>query len=154
VAPPIFSIIKGSRSQALLLLRWVEMRTPGTLPARTKHRPFLPRKEFENSIRRTRRHRRLPMAVWNPRQIATKNIDSERGSHEDSAYPEAPVPMHSSPVRTGIGLPLVAAISFQVMLASSQLVFLSWDYYPGAQWSNKIQMHNAHGATSLGGICE
>ena len=27
-----------------------------------------------------------PVAAWNPRQIATQNVDGESGSHEDSAY--------------------------------------------------------------------
>jgi hypothetical protein len=70
------------------------------------------------------------MAIWNPRQIATQNVDSERRSHEDSANPEAPVTMHPSPVRTGIRLTPVAAISFQVVLASSHFVSISWEYSP------------------------
>jgi hypothetical protein len=70
------------------------------------------------------------MAIWNPRQIATENVDSERGCHEDSAYPEAPVTMHASPIRAGIGLTAVAAISFQIVLASSHFVSISWEYSP------------------------
>jgi hypothetical protein len=70
------------------------------------------------------------MVIWNPRQIATQNIDSERGSHEDSAYPEAPVTMHPPPVRTGIGLTPVAAISFLIVFASCHFVSISWEYSP------------------------
>ena len=65
------------------------------------------------------------MAIWNPRQIATQNVDSERGRHENSAYPEAPVTMHPSPIGTGIGLAPVAAISFQVVLASCHFVSIT-----------------------------
>jgi hypothetical protein len=62
------------------------------------------------------------MAIWDPSQIAAQNIDCERGSHEDSAYPEAPITMHPPPVRTGIGLPTVVAIALHVVLASRHFV--------------------------------
>jgi hypothetical protein len=61
------------------------------------------------------------MTVWNPRQVATQNVDSERGSHEDNAYPEAPVTMHPPPVRASIGLTPVATISFQIVFATGHL---------------------------------
>jgi hypothetical protein len=70
------------------------------------------------------------MTVWNPRQVATQNIDSERSSHEDSAYPEAPVTMHPSPVRARIGLTPVAAISFQIVLAPGPLFSFTAEYSP------------------------
>jgi hypothetical protein len=38
--------------------------------------------------------------------------------------------MHPSPVRTGIGLTPVAAISFQIVLASGQFVSIAGEYSP------------------------
>jgi hypothetical protein len=70
------------------------------------------------------------MAIWNPRQITARNVNSERGSHQDNAYPEAPITMHAPPIWTRIGLPAVAAISFHVVLASSHFVSISWEYSP------------------------
>ena len=70
------------------------------------------------------------MPIWNPRQIATQDINGERRSHEDGAYPEAPVTMHPSPIRTGIGLTPVAAISFQVVLATCHFVSISREESP------------------------
>ena len=83
-----------------------------------------------DSIRSTRRHRRLPMAIWNPRQFATQNIDSERGSHEDSAYPEAPVTMHTPPVRPRIGFASAVTVPFGVVLISSHYFSISDEYSP------------------------
>jgi len=80
------------------------------------------------SIRRTCRHRWLPMAVWNPRQVTTQNVDGKRRSHQDSAYPEAPVTVHSSPVWASIGLTAVAAISFGIMPVSGHLFSGEADY--------------------------
>ncbi len=80
------------------------------------------------SIRSRRWYCRLPMPVWDPRQIATQNIDSKRASHEGCAYPEAPVAMHAPPVWTRIGLSSVAAISFLVVLASCHFVSISCAY--------------------------
>jgi hypothetical protein len=68
------------------------------------------------------------MAIWNPRQIATYNMDGERDSHEDFTYPEAPVTMHPSPV--GTRLTPVAAISFQVVLPSCHFVSIACEYSP------------------------
>jgi hypothetical protein len=60
-------------------------------------------------------------APWNPCQIPTQNVNRECRKHEDCSCPEAPVTMHPSPVRTGIGLAPVAAISFLIVLASGHL---------------------------------
>jgi hypothetical protein len=80
------------------------------------------------------------MTVWNPRQIATQNVDSKRGSHEDSAYPEAPVTMHPSPVRARIGLTPVAAIAFQIVLASCHLASIAAEYSPRrAAWLQRAR---------------
>jgi len=77
------------------------------------------------------------MAVWNPRQIATQNINSERGSHQNSANPETPVTMHPSPVRAGIGLTTVATMPFQVVFASCHLASISQEQrQPAASISN------------------
>ncbi len=65
------------------------------------------------------------MAIWNPRQIATQNIDSERGGHKDSAYPEAPVSMHPPPVRPWIGFASAVAVSFGVVPVSGHCFSLS-----------------------------
>jgi hypothetical protein len=70
------------------------------------------------------------MAIWDPRQITRQNVDSQRGSHEDSAYPEAPVTMHASPVRAWIGLTRVATIAFLIMLASGHLASIAAEYSP------------------------
>jgi hypothetical protein len=70
------------------------------------------------------------MTIWNPRQIATQNVDSERGSHEDGAYPETPVTMHPSPVGTRIWLTPGALISFMVVLTSSHFASICWEYSP------------------------
>ena len=70
------------------------------------------------------------MAIWNPRQITTQNVDSERGRHEDSANPKAPVTVHPSPIRTGIGFTATAAISFEVVLASRHFVSIFGEYSP------------------------
>jgi hypothetical protein len=70
------------------------------------------------------------MAIWNPRQIAAENIDSERGRHEHSAYPEAPVTVHPPPVWAGIGLPGAAAVSFRIVLVSSHLFSMAALYRP------------------------
>ena len=83
-----------------------------------------------DSIRRTCRHRRLPMTVWDPRQVAAQNVDGERSRHKERTYPEAPVTMHALPVRTGIGLTAVATISFMVVLASGHLFSIAASYSP------------------------
>jgi hypothetical protein len=53
-----------------------------------------------------------------------------RFGHADRTYPEAPVTMHPSPVRPRIGLTPVAAISFQIVLASGHLVSNAVEYSP------------------------
>lgn len=65
------------------------------------------------------------MAIRNPSKIATRNIDKERGRHEKSADPEAPVAMHAPPVRPGIGFPALTTMSFRVVLVSCHLVSIS-----------------------------
>jgi hypothetical protein len=60
----------------------------------------------------------MPVAVWKPRQVNAENVNGERSCHEDRAYPEAPVTMHTLPVRAGFGFTAVAAVSFMVVLAS------------------------------------
>ena len=83
-----------------------------------------------DSIRSTRRHRRLPMSIWDPRQIFTQNIDSESGSNEDSAYPETPVTMHAPPVRPWIGFASAVTVPFGVVLVSSHSFSISDEHSP------------------------
>jgi hypothetical protein len=61
----------------------------------------------------------LPMAIWDPSQIATQNINGKSRGHEDCAYPETPVTMHTPPVRPWIGFASAVAISFWVVPISS-----------------------------------
>jgi hypothetical protein len=70
------------------------------------------------------------MAIWNPRQIAAQNIDSQGGSHKDGSCPESPVTMHAPPIRPWIGLSDVTAISFMVVFASGHCVSISGEYSP------------------------
>jgi len=67
------------------------------------------------------------MSIRDPRQIATEYVDCERGSHQDSAYPEAPVTVHTPPIRPRIGFPAIAAVSFGVVLVSSHSFSISVD---------------------------
>ena len=60
-----------------------------------------------------------------PGQVATQNVDSERGSHEDGAYPETPVTMHTPPVRPWIGFASAVTVSFGVVLVSSHCFSIS-----------------------------
>jgi hypothetical protein len=70
------------------------------------------------------------MTVWNPRQVATQDVDCECPSHEDSAYPKAPVMVHSSPVRARIGLSAVAAVSFGIVFVAGQFSSIAAEYSP------------------------
>jgi hypothetical protein len=70
------------------------------------------------------------MAIWNPRQIATQNIDSERGSHKYSVYPETPVTMHPPPVGPWIGFATAATVPFGVVLVSGHYFSISDEYSP------------------------
>lgn len=80
------------------------------------------------------------VAMRNPRQIATQNIDRERGSHEDSAYPKAPIKMHAPPVRTGTRFTALAAVSFSVVFASRHLFSISAEYSPRrAAWLQRAR---------------
>src|SRR5580658_3437433 len=58
---------------------------------------------------------------WDPRQVSTQNVNGDCCRHKDSTYPEAPVTVHSSPVRAGIGLSRVAAVSLAVVLVAGHL---------------------------------
>ena len=70
------------------------------------------------------------MATRNPRQIAAQNIDSERGRHEDGAYPEAPVTMHAPPVRPRIWFANAVTVPFGVVLVSCHCFSISDEYSP------------------------
>ena len=70
---------------------------------------------------RTRRHRGLLMSARYPRKVSTEHVNCKRSGHQDRAYPESPVAMHSAPVRTRIGLTRVTAVSFWIVLVSSHL---------------------------------
>ncbi len=82
-----------------------------------------------SSIRSRRWHRRLPMAIWNPGQVATKHVDGQ-GCHQNRSYPEAPVPMHAPPIWTRARLAAVATISLMVMPVSCHFVSISCEYSP------------------------
>jgi hypothetical protein len=85
------------------------------------------------SIRCRRWHRRLSMTVWNPRQIATQNVDGQGRSHENRSYPEAPVTMHPPPIWTRTRFAAVAAISFMVVLVSCHFVSIAWGIFAPAR---------------------
>jgi hypothetical protein len=68
--------------------------------------------------------------MWDPCQVAAENVNRERGSHEEGTDPEPPVTMHALPVRAGLGLTAVAAISFMIVLASSHFVSIAALYSP------------------------
>ena len=70
------------------------------------------------------------MTIWNPREIATQNIDSERASHKDGTYLELPVAMHTPPIRARIRFTIVAAVSFRIVLASGHCFSISDEYSP------------------------
>ena len=53
--------------------------------------------------------------MWNPCQVAAENVNGECSAHKDRAYPEAPVTMHTLPVRARAGFTAVATISFVVV---------------------------------------
>ena len=85
---------------------------------------------IRHSIRSARRYRGLPMTIWNPRQIAAQNVDSQRGSHKDGSYPESPVTMHTPPVWPWIGFSNLTTISLMVVLASGHCFSKSDEYLP------------------------
>ena len=70
------------------------------------------------------------MAPWNPGQVAAQHVNGKRRCHKKRTYPETPVAMHPPPVRAGIGLTLVAAISFVIVLASRHFFSISTEYSP------------------------
>ena len=69
-----------------------------------------------------------PVAVGNPCQVNAENVNSEGSRHEDRADPEAPVTMHTLPVRAGFGFTAVAAVSFMVVLASGHFISIAAGY--------------------------
>jgi hypothetical protein len=82
----------------------------------------------------------LRVPAWNPREIAAENVDRERSRHKDRAYPEAPVTMHTPPVRAGFGFTFVAAVSFVVVLASGHLFSIAALYSPRrAAWLQRAR---------------
>jgi hypothetical protein len=70
------------------------------------------------------------MAIGNPRQIAAQHIDSKCGSHQDCAYPEAPVMMHTTPVRPWVWFASAAAVSFGIVPVSSHYFSISDEHSP------------------------
>ena len=83
-----------------------------------------------SSIRSRRWHRRLPMAIWNPGQVATKHVDGQGRRHQNRSYPEAPVTMHAPPIWTRARFAAVATISLMVMPVSCHFVSISCEYSP------------------------
>ena len=81
-----------------------------------------------------------PVTMWNPCQIATQNVNSERRRHKKRAHPEAPITMHTLPVRARAGFTAVATISFPVVLASRHLFSISREYSPRrAAWLQRAR---------------
>jgi hypothetical protein len=81
-----------------------------------------------------------PVAVWNPREVATQNVNSDCSGHKKRAYPEAPVTMHAPPVRTGTWFAALATISFPVVFASGHLFSISAEYSPRrAAWLQRAR---------------
>jgi hypothetical protein len=66
-----------------------------------------------------------PVTTWNPRQVATQNVNRERPSHKESTHPKAPITVHTPPVRTGIRFAVFTAISLTVVFASGHLFSIS-----------------------------
>jgi hypothetical protein len=77
------------------------------------------------------------MSARNPRQIAAQHVDCDCGSHQEGAYPEAPVEVHAPPVRSGIGLTAVTAVSFGVVLVSGHLLSVCAADRCGAKLSHR-----------------
>jgi hypothetical protein len=50
------------------------------------------------------------------------DVNGDSRNHEDCAEPEAPVTMHTPPVRTRGSLATIAAISFEIVFASGHLI--------------------------------
>jgi len=68
------------------------------------------------------------MTARKPRQVAAQNVYGERRRHQERTHPEAPVLMHSSPVRAGIGLVPVATVAFRVVFVSGHLFSIFQEY--------------------------
>ena len=80
------------------------------------------------------------MAVWNPRQIATQNVDRQGRCHENRSYPETPVAMHPSPIWTRARFAAVATISLMIVLVSCHFVSIAGEYSPlRAAWLQRAR---------------
>jgi hypothetical protein len=91
-------------------------------------------------MRRICRHRRLPMTVWNPSQVATQDVDCECPGHDYGVYPEAPVMVHPSQVRARIGLFAVAAVAFGAVFVAGQISSIAAEYSPRrAAWLQRAR---------------
>ena len=80
------------------------------------------------------------MAARDPCQVTTQDVDCQRRCQQDCANPEAPVTMHPSPVRTGIGFAGAVAVSLRVVLVSCQFVSIAGEYSPRrAAWLQRAR---------------
>jgi hypothetical protein len=70
------------------------------------------------------------VSMRHPGKVAAQNVNGERCSHKQCTDPKTPVAMHPPPVRTGIGLTLIAAVSFVIMLAPCHLFSICAEYSP------------------------
>ena len=93
------------------------------------------------------------LAPRDQRQIATHNEYGKRHGHQKRAHPEAPVAVHSMPVRTWVRLTVVAAMSFVEVpvschIASGYIVAFGFKAYGLA---GAITLTGAAAATGTGG---
>ena len=65
------------------------------------------------------------LAARNPSEVSTQNINGDGGKHKDCANPEAPITVHTPPIGARIGLAIIAAISFEVVLVSGHSFSIS-----------------------------
>jgi len=78
-------------------------------------------------------------APWNPRQVATENIDCECQCHKDRSQPESPITMHTPPIGPWIRFPKSATVSFGIVLASSHFISIFQKCSPQDVASNPSQ---------------
>lgn len=78
-------------------------------------------------------HRPLRSAPWHPGQIAAENVDAKRRGHQKRSDPEAPVMVHSPPIRARIGLASFPAVSFGIVLVSGHFFSISHGFRRRAQ---------------------
>ena len=71
-----------------------------------------------------------PVAMRDPCQVASQNVNSERRRHAKRPYPETPVPMHTLPVRTGARFAAFTTISLMIVPVSCHLFSISAEYSP------------------------